>query len=262
LLQQFPALQRGYDSTLAQREVLLFPDTFTNCFEPGIGAAAIALLEQAGCLVNLGPAGLCCCGRPFISNGLLDRAVAAAWHNVERLHGWASRGSPIIACEPSCILTIKDDYPALFRGEHRLWAETVAQACLTFEEFLTSILIAEPATQLRWKAGPRQILLQAHCHQRSLIGTAPALQLLKHLPEADVIDLDAGCCGMAGSFGYEVEHYDISHQVGEQRLLPAVRQAGPDAVIVAPGFSCRLQIQHFTGRKAVHPAVLLRSFLA
>ena len=103
--------------------------------------------------------------------------------------------------------------------------------------------------------------MQAHCHQRSLVGTGPMLKLLRCIPGADVIDLDAGCCGMAGSFGYEAEHYEISRLVGEQRLLPAVRQAGPDTVVVAPGFSCRLQIQHFTGQEAVHPAELLRSCL-
>ncbi len=112
------------------------------------------------------------------------------------------------------------------------------------------------------KAGPRRILLQSHCHQRSLVGAGPTLDLLRAIPDAEVIDLDAGCCGMAGSFGYEIEHYEVSRLVGEQRLLPAVRQADPETVIVAPGFSCRLQIKHFTGRTAVHPAELLRSCLA
>ena len=112
-----------------------------------------------------------------------------------------------------------------------------------------------------FKPGPKQILVQAHCHQRSLVGMGPLLNLLRRIPGAEVIDLDAGCCGLAGSFGYEVEHYEISRLVGEQRLFPAIRKADPDAVIVAPGFSCRLQIEHFTGRKAVHPATLLQSLV-
>jgi Fe-S oxidoreductase len=103
--------------------------------------------------------------------------------------------------------------------------------------------------------------VQAHCHQRSLIGIGPMLRVLQAIPGAEVIDLDAGCCGMAGSFGYEVEHYEVSRLVGEHRLFPALRRADPDAVIVAPGFSCRLQIRHFTGRAALHPAELLRSWL-
>jgi len=242
--------------------VLLFPDTFTNYFEPEIGAAVIDLFNRVDCTVTLGRPSLRCFGRPLISTGMLDLAVANARPNVEQLHDWASQGGPIVACEPSCILTIKDDYPALLKGEHRSKAETVAQACWTFEEYLASLLVSPTGAPLRWKPGPRQILVQAHCHQRSLVGTGPILQLLRYPPGAEVIDLDAGCCGMAGSFGYELEHYDISRQVGEQRLSPAVRQARPDAVIVAPGFSCRLQIQHCTGREAVHPAVLLRSLLS
>ncbi len=261
LLQRYPGV-REYDASDSRgRRVLLFPDTFTNYFEPEIGAAAIALFNRAGWSVTFGPPGLRCCGRPLISNGLLEEAVASARHNIERLHEWSRQGGRIIACEPSCILTMRDDYPALFKGELRSKAETVAGACWTFEEFLASILVPETGAPLDWKPGPRQILVQAHCHQRSLVGTGSMLKLLRYLPGAEVVDLDAGCCGMAGSFGYEVEHYEVSRLVGEQRLLPAIRQAGPEAVVVAPGFSCRLQIQHFTGRTAVHPAELLRSCL-
>ena len=192
---------------------------------------------------------------------MLDRAVANARQNVEQLFAWAQQGRPIIACEPSCILTIRDDYPALLKGDLRLRAETVAQACQTFEELMDRALSHETERMLRWKPGPAQILVQSHCHQRSLVGVGPILRLLRRIPGAEVIDLDAGCCGMAGSFGYEREHYEISRQVGEQRLLPAVRQAGPGAVVVAPGFSCRLQIEHFTDRQALHPAELLHRCL-
>jgi FAD/FMN-containing dehydrogenase/Fe-S oxidoreductase len=242
--------------------VLLFPDTFANAFEPEIGADAITLFRRAGQTVSLGPPDLLCCGRPLISNGMLDQAVAGARHNVDRLHEWARAGLPIVACEPSCILTIRDDYPALLRGEPRARAEVVARACLTFEEFLESRLADETiGKEIRWKPGPRKILAQAHCHQRSLVGVNPMLQLLRRIPGAEVIDLDAGCCGMAGSFGYEKEHYEVSRLVGEQRLFPALRQVGtePDVAIVASGFSCRLQIAHFTGCQAVHPAQLLRA---
>ena len=139
LVQRFSSLPWNEESEAASR-VLLFPDTFTNFFEPEVGAAAIELLQRTGCAVTLGPPDLRCCGRPLISNGLLDQAVVNARHNVERLHEWSRRGGPIIACEPSCILTIKDDYPALLKGELRSRAETVARACLTFEEFFDSIL--------------------------------------------------------------------------------------------------------------------------
>jgi FAD/FMN-containing dehydrogenase/Fe-S oxidoreductase len=253
------------------RDVLLFPDTFINYYEPDHGIAALELLKaavrrvQIGLPQDFGARHLRCCGRPQISNGLLDEGVANARHNVALLHEWAEAGYAIVACEPSCLLTIKDDYPALLRGEERRNAETVAAACQTFEECLESLLgeLASPAG-LAFRAGPKQILVQGHCHQRSLVGMSPLLKLLGRVPGAEVIDLDAGCCGLAGSFGYEREHYDVSRLVGEARLLPAIRQAGPepDVAIVAPGFSCRLQIAHFTGRTALSTATLLNGLVA
>jgi Fe-S oxidoreductase len=265
-----PAVERrSYDGAqrlsiglASSQPVLLFPDTFTNFFEPHVGASAIAVLQRVGCSVVLGPRGLRCCGRPLISNGMLKEAVANARHNVERLYDWARQGRPITTCEPSCILTMKDDYPALLKRELRSQAETVAGVCFTIEELLASRLESASLERPPRHSTARQILVQPHCHQRSLVGTAPLLALLRLIPGVEITILDAGCCGMAGSFGYEVEHYDISRTVGEQRLFPALREADPDAVIVAPGFSCRLQIQHFTGRAALHPAELLRSWLA
>jgi Fe-S oxidoreductase len=257
--------------------ILVFPDTFTNYYEPALGMAAVRVLRSAGCGVRVGfpagwklphhgrpaeiPVGLACCGRPMISNGMLGRAVKQARRNVAALYPWAAEGKPILACEPSCILTIKDDYPALLRGEERRKAETVAGQCFTFEEFVEGRLAASPDSAARFQSGPKRVLVQGHCHQRSLVGMGPTMRLLRRIPGAEVIDLDAGCCGMAGSFGYEKEHYEVSRLVGEQRLFPALRQAGPEDVVVAPGFSCRLQIQHFTGRTALHPAQLLRSLL-
>lgn len=255
-------------------EVLLFPDTFMNYHEPEIGVATLVLLLQMRQLAIPGlphatqrktPAGrawpdnLRCCGRPMISNGMLDQAIAAATQNVERLFPWAAEGLPILACEPSCILTMKDDYPALLKGELRKKAQTVAERCFTLEEFAAQ---AATGVSVSLNAGPKRILLQGHCHQRSLVGMNPTLSLLRRIPGAEVIDLDAGCCGMAGSFGYEQEHYEISRLVGAQRLFPAIQREPADTVIVAPGLSCRLQIAHFTGRQALHPAILLQSLLA
>ena len=262
LVRQYSALPWNEELDPTPQCVLLFPDTFTNYFQPEVGAATIELLQHLGQVVTLGPPDMRCCGRPLISNGLLDQAVSHARHNVERLYKWASRGGLIITCEPSCILTIKDDYPALLKGEFRVRAEAVARACLTFEEYVTSIIFRDDRRASGWKADHRKILVQTHCHQRSLVGAGALLRLLRTLPGVDVTDLDAGCCGMAGSFGYEAEHYEISRLVGEQHLMPTIRHAKPDAVIVAPGFSCRLQIRHFAGREAVHPAQLLRSCLA
>jgi Fe-S oxidoreductase len=251
-------------------QVLLFPDTFMSYFEPALGLAALEVLRHykvpawtgvpegwpAGAdMLARYPTDLRCCGRPMISNGMLAKAVLHARHNVDRLYPWAAEGMNITACEPSCILTIQDDYPALLQGEDRHKAEIVARACKTFEETLGGNAPLEPAH------GPSRVVVHGHCHQRSLVGMEPTLRLLRHLSK-DVIALDAGCCGMAGSFGYEKEHYEVSRLVGEQRLFPALRKASRETVLVASGFSCRLQIEHFTGRRAVHPAELLRQVLA
>jgi FAD/FMN-containing dehydrogenase/Fe-S oxidoreductase len=256
-------------------KVLLFADTFARIYEPPIGLGVLRLLLGCGCNPRIGlakgskpvgrpevePSGLGCCGRPLISNGLLADAVVLARQNTDALYPWAASGKPIIACEPSCILTIKDDYPALLRAEERRKAKVVAAACQTFEEFVDSILASRGASAPGLLGGltppPRRILVHAHCHQRALVGVEPLMRLMRRIPGAEVIDLDAGCCGMAGSFGYEKEHYEISREIGERRLFPAIRAASPEDIIVAPGFSCRMQIEHFTGRKAVHPAELL-----
>ena len=256
------------DPARYSRSVMLFCDTFTNYYEPEIGVAVMRLLAAVNCRSELGPTqhrsmAVKCCGRPMISSGMLMEAVTVARHNVEHLYPWAASGKSIISCEPSCILTIKDDYPALLKGDLRRQAEAVAAACYTFEEFLESLLVEKsvPSITARLRRGPKTILVQGHCHQRSLVGMEPTVRLLRRIPGADVIDLDAGCCGMAGSFGYEKEHYEISRLVGEQRLFPAVRRANAQTVVVASGFSCRMQIVHFTGRKAMHPAQLLDSLL-
>jgi Fe-S oxidoreductase len=238
------------------RPVLLFPDTFTEYHEPEVGLAALSLLRHAGCRVSVGMPGrtLLCCGRPLISNGLLTGAVANAEHNIDVLYPWAAEGRPIVACEPSCLLTIKDDYPALVRGERQRQAEVVAAACVTFEECLERELKQGEGF---FRSSARKVLVHGHCHQQALVGMAPTVRLLQRVPETEVVCLDTGCCGMAGSFGYEKEHYEISRLVGEQRLFPAVKQASAETALVATGISCRLQIQHFTGRRALHPAAYL-----
>jgi Fe-S oxidoreductase len=236
-------------------DAVVFNDTFTNYYEPAIGLAALDVLTAAGLRVGL--ADNVCCGRPQISKGLLPGARALAEANVELLYPHAVAGRSIVFCEPSCLSSLREDAPALLDGEARGKAQTVAGMCVLFEE-----LAADVADRLTLRPGPSRILLHGHCHQQAMGLLAPATALLSHVPGATVVDLDAGCCGMAGSFGYGRDHFDVSRQIGERRLLPAVRARGPGDAVVAAGTSCRHQVKDFTGEDAVHPAVLLRELLA
>jgi FAD/FMN-containing dehydrogenase/Fe-S oxidoreductase len=238
----------------AHSDAVVFNDTFTNYYEPEIGMAVFDLLRAAG--LRAGLAWHQCCGRPQISKGLLGEARRLAERNADALFPHAAAGRKIVFCEPSCLSAMREDAPSLLRGEARKKAEAVAAACVLFEEFgLTAV------RNLRLKPGPAEILLHGHCHQKAMGLLAPAKALLAAIPGATVVDLDAGCCGMAGSFGYDVGHFDVSRAIGERKLLPAVRDKKPGTVVVASGTSCRHQVKDFTGERAVHPAVLLRSLM-
>jgi Fe-S oxidoreductase len=236
-------------------DVVLFADTFTDHYDPEIGLAVLDLLRAAG--VRAGVVSHGCCGRPQISKGLLGAARSLAESTTNALFGHAAAGRPILFCEPSCLSAVREDAPALLNGDARKKAQVVADACMLFEPYMDTV-----ADRLSLKRGPSRILLHGHCHQKSMGLLAPARSLLARVPGATVVDLDAGCCGMAGSFGYTADHYDVSRAIGERRLFPAVRSAGPDSVVAAAGTSCRHQVKDFTGVDAVHPAVLLRSLLA
>ena len=233
---------------------ILFSDTFTNYYDPDIGMAAIDVLRAAG--VNAGVAAHHCCGRPQISKGLLGEARTLAARNADALYPHARAGRKLVFCEPSCLSAVREDAPSLLRGEARDKAKEVAAACVLFEEFAQTSV-----KNLNLAQGPPEILLHGHCHQKSMGLVAPARALLAQIPGSTVIDLDAGCCGMAGSFGYSADHFDVSRAIGERKLLPAVRAKKPGAVVVASGTSCRHQVKDFTAERAVHPAVLLRSLL-
>jgi FAD/FMN-containing dehydrogenase/Fe-S oxidoreductase len=239
--------------------VALFADTFTNYYTPEIGLAAIAVIEALGLGVALAPN--VCCGRPLISQGLLDEARHLAVRTVDRLWPLVAQGRPIVFLEPSCLSAIREDVPALVRGEDHQRAAAVARQAVLFESFVEDAC-ASGAGSLRLQAGPRRILLHGHCHQKSMGLVAPARALLGRIPGAAVVDLDAGCCGMAGSFGYTRVHFDLSRAIAERRLLPAVREMAPDSVLVASGTSCRHQVADFTGVRALHAAELLQSLLA
>ena len=241
-----PAAPRG--------EVVLFHDTFVTYNQPQIGRAAVALLERAGYRVTL--VDRKCCGRPLISKGLLREARDHAAWNVERLAPHAAAGTAIVGLEPSCLLTLRDEYVDLLRTDA---ARAVAARSLLLEEFLERERAR--GLVLPFAARGRKALLHGHCHQKALVGTGPTVAALRWAG-FDVTEVDSGCCGMAGSFGFEREHYDISVRLGNRRLAPAVREAGPDVEVVAPGISCRQQIEHLTDRRARHPAEVLWDALA
>ncbi len=248
----FACWSRTHTRSTGALAVTLFNDTFTNHYDPEIGIAAVEVLERGGCQVSIVRPG--CCGRPLISQGLLSDARANAAKLVEALHPIAARGEIILFCEPSCLSVLKDDAIHLLRGELQQQARDVAKACRLFDEFAATL-------DLPLREAPGRILLHGHCHQKSL-GLLPAsIALLNRIPNAKIADLDAGCCGMAGSFGYTKQHYDVSVAIAGRRLLPAVRAMQPGDVLVATGTSCRHQVAELEGTKAVHPAVLIRQLL-
>jgi FAD/FMN-containing dehydrogenase/Fe-S oxidoreductase len=232
------------------QKVTLFNDTFTNHFEPEIGAAAVEVLERGGCRVNIVQPG--CCGRPLISQGLLGQARHGAKKLIEGLYPVAERGEKILFCEPSCLSALKDDIPSLLRDELARKANVVSEACMLFEEFAAKL-------DLPLQAGPGRILLHGHCHQKSMGMLGATTTLLSKIPSAKVVDLDAGCCGMAGSFGYT--HYEVSVTIANRRLIPAIKMLKPGEVVVAPGASCRRQVADLAHTTAQHPATLIRSLL-
>jgi FAD/FMN-containing dehydrogenase/Fe-S oxidoreductase len=235
-------------------DVILFGDTFTNYYEPAIGIAALKVLAAAGVTAEIAAPG--CCGRPQISKGLLADARVVVERTTRALATHAEADRPILFCEPSCLSAVREDAPALLRGEARAHAKTVAHKSFLLEEYLATI-----ADRLPLMTGPRDILLHGHCHQTSMGLLAPARQLLEKIPGATVVDLDAGCCGMAGSFGYAQKHYDVSREIGERTLFPAVRARPAGAAVVTAGTSCRYQIRDFTDIEPVHPVILLASLL-
>jgi Fe-S oxidoreductase len=220
-----------------------------------VGRAAIELLEAAGWRVRLESRG--CCGRASISKGLLNQARDMAADMTGRL---ASGDTLITGVEPSCLLTLREEHLSLQPGDSR--AKAVADRVRLVEE-----LVVEAIDDGFLKLDPdsavsgRRIVFHGHCHQKALAGTAATVALLERIPGAEVTELDAGCCGMAGSFGFESEHYPLSMRIGESRLFPAIRDEGPSTLLAATGVSCRQQIAHGTGREARHPVELVREAL-
>ncbi len=230
--------------------VVYFADTWTNFYTPQVGVAAVSVLEALGWEVIVPPT--VCCGRPLISKGLLDEAARLARANVEILGPFAERGIPILSTEPSCVSALTDELPQLVRTAA---AREIAGRDQPLEQFVAAAWREQPELLHRGTAATPAVapalLFHGHCHQKALTGTADVMHILKLCTPAAAEEINSGCCGMAGSFGHEVEHYEVARAIGEQRLFPAIRARGAADIAVA-GFSCREHIAHHTGVGARH----------
>jgi len=254
----------GRETTLAaartgRKAAVLFVDTFNGTFESENALAAAHVLEAAGYVLHtvMKDDGHLCCGRTYLATGRVGEAKAKAEALIDALLPFAQAGVAIVGLEPSCLLTLRDETLVMGFGDK---AEVVAKHALLFEEFAAREAKAGRFA-LELRAADAPILVHGHCHQKAFGAMSPVLEVLKLIPGAQPQLIESSCCGMAGSFGYEASHYEVSMQMAEAALLPALR-AQPEAIVVADGTSCRRQIADGVQRKAVHAARLLESLLA
>ncbi|MCC6546561.1 FAD-binding protein [Candidatus Sumerlaeota bacterium] len=244
----FKAHREKHPAKPGSKEVVLFNDTYSNYHEPGIGVWAVRVLEKLGYNVELANAGCCC--RPMMSKGYLKDAKERGGKTLRNLDRFVKEGKTIVTLEPSCCSSLKDDLPDLIDDE--ALGKRVGAAVMPIEEFLEKEFLAGRVT-FDLPSAKKHYLLHGHCHQKALNGTGPLKRIMgSEGKEPRVREVDSGCCGMAGSFGYEKEHYDLSQQIGEQRLFPAVRALKGETQVIANGFSCRHQIKDATGAEPMH----------
>jgi Fe-S oxidoreductase len=227
--------------------VVLWPDTFNNHFRPDTASAALDVLQQLGYDVTI-PRKRVCCGRPLYDWGFLDRAKQQLRETLEVLKPELDEGLPIVGLEPSCVSVFRDELLNLFPNDP--YAKKLASSAMTFSEFLLRENVELPAVHAK-------AIVQAHCHHKSIMRFDAEETILRKLG-IDLTHPDSGCCGMAGAFGFEEKHYDLSMKIGERVLLPMVREASSDTLIIADGFSCREQIEQSTHRKTLHLAEVVR----
>jgi Fe-S oxidoreductase len=241
------------------REVLLFVDTFSRWFEPENARAAVRVLEAGGYRVSTAtpaqPGRPLCCGRTFLAAGLVDEAKAEARRTLDALGPALERGVPVIGLEPSCLFSFRDEFTVMLPG-----AAALAANAYLFEEFLAKEADAGRLS-LNLKRQEKTALLHGHCHQKAFDAMPAIRKVLGMVPGLKVETIETSCCGMAGSFGYEAEHYDVSMKMAELALLPAIRNASSEAMIVADGTSCRHQIADGANRTALHAARVLAQAL-
>jgi Fe-S oxidoreductase len=230
--------------------VVLWPDTWNNYYHPDSLAAAERVLREAGFQVTV-PQGHICCGRPLYDFGLLDQAQAYLKDVLDRMEPQIKAGVPVVFLEPSCASVFRDELPELFPGDRR--AEMLRESVWLLADFLAARAPGFARDRLRGK----QVLIHGHCHHKAVFGGPKKEVELLRQAGADVQMIEAGCCGMAGPFGFEAEKFELSKTIASQQLLPAVEKAGAETIIVADGFSCREQIEQLGHRRAWHFAEVL-----
>ena len=240
---------RGDAAGTAGRDVLLWPDTFNNHFHPDAAHAAVRVLQHAGFRVRV-PAQPVCCGRPLYEFGLLDDARKYLEHVLAVLDEDLKRGTPVVVLEPACLSVFKEELPLMLPKHEQAKR-------LTMQSVLLADFLQQHAPGAEFIALDEPALVHGHCHHKSVLGFDGELSLLRDRLHLDLDVPDTGCCGMAGSFGFEAEKYQVAQACGERVLLPAVRQADAGKLIIADGYSCREQIAQSTGRTAVHVAQVL-----
>jgi Fe-S oxidoreductase len=235
--------------------VCLFVDEFTNFNDVPIGITTIKLLTSLGYKVVT--ADHCDSGRTFLSKGLVRKARKIARENIIKLSGIIGPDLPLIGIEPSAIMCFRDEYPELSGSDLKKHAENLSDNCFTLEEFFAREYRADRIKPESFTENSVEVLLHAHCQQKAVSSSSYGLEMLSIPIHYTVKEIPSGCCGMAGSFGYEKEHYDLSNSIGEMVLFPEVRNAADNIIIAAPGTSCRHHIKDGTGRIAMHPAEIL-----
>jgi Fe-S oxidoreductase len=234
---------------VGSKELVLFPDTFNNFFRPTTAIAAVHVLEAAGWRVTI-PSRLLCCARPLYDWGMLDRAKALVGELLETLGPALARDVPVVGLEPACIAAFRDEIPALFPADER--AHRLAKQALLFTEFIDRHCGDMALPQL----AERTALVQIHCHEHSVLDPTAEKRVLKRMG-VDAEIMPTGCCGMAGSFGFEADKCHWSKKIAEQTLLPRLRQAPTGALVLASGFSCREQIEQGSEHETRHPAQII-----
>ena len=238
-------------STNHNGKVYLLPDEFTNFNDVHIGVKAVELLNRLGYEVEM--VDVFESGRTFISKGLVRTAKRIANRNIEKLSGIINHNTPLIGIEPSAILSLRDEYLDLATPENKSMAKKLAENALLFEEFFIKEIEKGNIKREMFTTRPQRIKLHGHCQQKAVASTVPTKTMLSFPTNFNVEEIPSGCCGMAGSFGFEKEHYELSMKVGELVLFPEIRKTDEDVIIAASGTSCRHQIKDGTGRKALHP---------